>query len=117
MAVRLLERLLFVRLARRASSRASAAPPPASAPARTHTCGELRLSHAGAPVALCGWVSSLRAVGDNLTFLTLRDAYGSTQVVASAPAPFAASRGLRLEAVVRELRHRIHPSRHYTSFP
>jgi aspartyl-tRNA synthetase len=91
--------MLLLRRAARARARALSTFP--DAPSRTHTCGELRLSHAGSRVALCGWVSHLRAVGEGLTFFTLRDAYGTTQVVASAPAPFAASKSLRLEAVVR----------------
>ncbi len=46
---------------------------------RTHTCGELRKSHAGKKVTLCGWVDAHRVQG-KLSFIVLRDRYGSTQV-------------------------------------
>ncbi|GFG33298.1 hypothetical protein Cfor_01797 [Coptotermes formosanus] len=45
---------------------------------RTHTCGELRDSHVGQEVTLCGWIEYQRMT----KFVTLRDAYGSTQLVA-----------------------------------
>ncbi|MCD7834948.1 MAG: aspartate--tRNA ligase [Lachnospiraceae bacterium] len=48
---------------------------------RTHNCGELRLSDAGAQVKLVGWFENLRKVSKNLEFLILRDFYGTTQVV------------------------------------
>nr|CAD7417997.1 unnamed protein product [Timema cristinae] len=44
---------------------------------RTHTCGELRVSHVGREVRLCGWLEYER-MGK---FLTLRDGYGSIQLV------------------------------------
>ncbi len=48
---------------------------------RTHTCGELRISDAGASVTLCGWMENLREVGGGIAFLILRDFFGTTQVV------------------------------------
>ncbi len=47
---------------------------------RTHTCGELRASHAGARARLSGWVHNRRDLGGVL-FIDLRDHYGITQLV------------------------------------
>ncbi|HEY1377530.1 MAG TPA: aspartate--tRNA ligase, partial [Gemmataceae bacterium] len=55
-------------------------------PRRTHTCGELRATHAGQSVVLNGWVNTRRDQG-SLVFINLRDRYGLTQVVFEADKP------------------------------
>jgi len=47
---------------------------------RTHTCGELRASHAGSRALLMGWVHRRRDLG-GVIFVHLRDRDGVTQVV------------------------------------
>jgi aspartyl-tRNA synthetase len=67
---------------------------------RTHTCGELRLSHAGQTVRISGWVNRKRDHGQ-LLFIDLRDHYGVTQcVIDQSSALFAEVDQLRLESVV-----------------
>ncbi len=67
---------------------------------RTHTCGALRLSDAGQPARLSGWVHRKRDHGQ-LLFIDLRDHYGVTQCVIDISSPlFAAADALRLESVV-----------------
>lgn len=49
---------------------------------RTHNCGELRISDVGKEVKIAGWIQNIRDLG-SMTFLTLRDHYGVTQVIIS----------------------------------
>ncbi|WP_448519650.1 aspartate--tRNA ligase [Rhodoflexus sp.] len=71
---------------------------------RTHTCGELRLSHVGQQVNLCGWVQRVRDKG-GLIWIDLRDRYGITQLLieetAAEAALVQAARQLGREFVVQ----------------
>ena len=67
---------------------------------RTHTCGALRASDAGAMVRLSGWVHRKRDHG-GLLFVDLRDHYGLTQCVVAAGSPLLAPlEHVRPESVV-----------------
>ncbi len=47
---------------------------------RTHNCGELRINSVNQDVILSGWIQTIRKLG-GMTFITLRDRYGLTQLV------------------------------------
>jgi aspartyl-tRNA synthetase len=67
---------------------------------RTHTCGALRATDAGATARLSGWVHSKRDHG-GLLFIDLRDHYGLTQCVLPAGSPaFETVDRLRPESVI-----------------
>jgi len=69
-------------------------------PYRTHTCGELRMDHAGSPARLSGWVHRKRDHG-NLLFVDLRDHYGVTQCVIDVSSElFPLAERVRPESVV-----------------
>ena len=70
---------------------------------KTHTCGELRASHAGQIVTLAGWVHNFRTFG-GVVFLVLRDRFGITQIVTNPDKFPEASKiieGLKNEWVVQ----------------
>ncbi|KAG0226886.1 hypothetical protein BGW41_004063 [Actinomortierella wolfii] len=50
-------------------------------PKRSHRCGELNKDFVGQKVVLCGWSQNARKLSDNLIFMPIRDASGSTQLV------------------------------------
>jgi len=67
---------------------------------RTHTCGELRATHAGDTVRVSGWVHRKRDHGD-LVFIDLRDHYGMVQIVTEVDGPvFKVIESLKAESVV-----------------
>src|SRR2546423_3192792 len=67
---------------------------------RTHTCGALRLTDAGQPARVSGWVHRKRDHGQ-LLFIDLRDHYGITQcVIDISSLLFQLADALRLESVV-----------------
>jgi aspartyl-tRNA synthetase len=59
----------------------------AANPFRSHTCNDLRASHAGQTVRLAGWIHNKRDLGGVL-FIDLRDHYGITQIVVPPTAAF-----------------------------
>jgi aspartyl-tRNA synthetase len=68
---------------------------------RSHYCGELRASHEGVEVTLCGWVHRRRDLGQ-LIFIDLRDRVGIVQIVfnpANAPEAHKKAEQLRSEFV------------------
>ncbi len=67
---------------------------------RTHNCGELRLSDAGAHVRLSGWYENLRKVSKNLGFLILRDFYGTTQIVVETEEIMDQLSGINYESTI-----------------
>ncbi len=70
---------------------------------RTHTCGELRITHVQQRVTLTGWVQRVRDKG-GLLWVDLRDRYGITQLLLeegkSKPELVQAVRGLGREFVI-----------------
>src|SRR6185369_4308392 len=64
---------------------------------RTQTCGELRASHVGQTVTLCGWVDTYRD-HQGVLFIDLRDRFGKAQVVVS---PESGAENLELAKTVR----------------
>ena len=76
--------------------------PSLATPYRSHTCGQLRASDAGATARLSGWIHRRRDHGQ-LIFLDLRDRHGLTQVVVDAteaPAAHEVASRVRNEFVV-----------------
>lgn len=67
---------------------------------RTHTCGELRKEDEGKKVVLSGWVSKIRTHGA-LTFIDLRDRYGTTQLTIDKDTDLKKEYVIRVGGVVK----------------
>ena len=68
---------------------------------RTHTCGQLRETHAGETVRLSGWVHRVRDPG-GLLFIDLRDHDGLTQIVCDPDSPaFKTAEAVRSEWCIK----------------
>ena len=68
---------------------------------RTHLCGELRPSHVGSTVSVCGWVARRREHGEHLAFIDLRDRSGIVQCVVDGAADLRSEYVLRITGTVR----------------
>ena len=68
---------------------------------RTHTCGQLRLEHVGQTVTLAGFLENVREVGAGLSFIVLRDFYGTTQLVAETPEILSVVKDLNKETTIQ----------------
>ena len=68
---------------------------------RTNNCGELRIGDAGKKVTLCGWLENDREVGSNLSFIVLRDFYGTTQITADTEEMVNAFKAINKESTIQ----------------
>ena len=68
---------------------------------RTHNCGELRIENVGQKVTIVGWMENVRDVGATLSFVIVRDFYGTTQVVVeNNEAVMSVIKGLNCESTI-----------------
>ena len=68
---------------------------------RTHLCGELRDTHIGSTVSVCGWVARRREHGEKLAFVDLRDHTGIVQCVVDNDVDVRSEYVVRITGVVR----------------
>ncbi|KAF8332813.1 uncharacterized protein EI90DRAFT_3145409 [Cantharellus anzutake] len=54
-------------------------------PPRTHTCGGLGPEHDGEQVILTGWLTSIRKISKSMAFFSLKDSFGTTQLLSNVP--------------------------------
>ena len=74
---------------------------PSATSLRTMLCGEVRRSHIGQTVSLCGWVAKRREHGDKLAFVDLRDHSGVVQCVIDDGVDVRSEYVIRVTGVVR----------------
>ena len=74
---------------------------PSATSLRTMMCGEVRSSHIGSTVSLCGWVAKRREHGDKLAFVDLRDHSGVVQCVIDDGVDVRSEYVVRVTGVVR----------------
>lgn len=69
---------------------------------RSHHCNELNASQLEQEVRLAGWVADIRHLSKSLSFITIRDHYGKTQLVFSEEQgqAFELARSLKPESVI-----------------
>ncbi|CAE6522181.1 unnamed protein product [Rhizoctonia solani] len=68
-------------------------------PARSHSCGNLTAEDVGKAVTLAGWIQPARPVSKHLTFFTLKDGDGQTQLLVRSPVTGTAEVGPKLEDI------------------
>ncbi|KAJ1311005.1 hypothetical protein OPQ81_009512 [Rhizoctonia solani] len=66
-------------------------------PTRSHTCGNLTSEDVGKTVTLAGWIQPARPVSKHLTFFTLKDGDGQTQLLVRSPTVGTEGTGYKLE--------------------
>ena len=69
---------------------------------RTDLCGNLRPSHIGQTVSVCGWVGRRREHGEHLAFVDLRDHSGIVQCVVDNDVDVRSEYVVRITGVVRQ---------------
>ena len=74
---------------------------PSATSLRSMMCGEVRRSHIGQTVSLCGWVAKRREHGDKLAFVDLRDHSGVVQCVIDDGVDVRSEYVIRVTGVVR----------------
>ena len=67
---------------------------------RTHNCNELNMKNVGEKVKIVGWMENTREVSGNLTFIIVRDFYGTTQVVAETEEMVALFKAITKESTI-----------------
>ncbi len=67
---------------------------------RTHNCNELNMKNVGGKVKIVGWMENTREVSGNLTFIIVRDFYGTTQVVAETEEMVALFKAITKESTI-----------------